>query len=102
MARAPDLAKIDPDRPAPGTPELHLSLEEGGSARLLTLDGDHVHVASSRPYPPGSTLVGTDEGTGAEYRLKVRGCRRAREGRFVVQGRLVNLAREQRATLLGS
>jgi hypothetical protein len=82
---------------------LELTLAGGGSARLAAFDGQHVVVLSTRAMPPGSTLQGTG-GDGSSYMIKVRGCARAAaaEGeRFRIEGRFVNLSKEQRARLLG-
>lgn len=82
--------------------ELTLNLEEGGQARVLTLQaGERVTVATPRPYPPGSSITGSDVEQGAEYRVKVRGCRRTGDSEFLVEGRLVNLSKSQREALQG-
>jgi hypothetical protein len=80
---------------------LELVLETGGEARVVTTDGDRVSLESSRPFPPGSTLLGQGRDGSGHYRVKVRGSRRASAGSaFVVEGRFVNLTRAQRASLL--
>lgn len=74
-------------------------LEGGGDARLLTISGERASVDSSRPFPIGSTLIGVEPEDGRRHELKVRGCRRDAAGRFVVQGRFVNLSRAERERL---
>jgi hypothetical protein len=74
-------------------------IEEGGDARLVRTDGDRALVDASRPFPVGSTLVGTETSSDASFRVKVRGCRRTDSGRFLVEGRFVNLSRDQRDRL---
>jgi hypothetical protein len=81
-------------------------LEKGGEARVVETDGDFITLEATRAFPPGAPLVARGEGEGelpgAQYRVKVRGSRRIAEGVFRVEGRLVNLSREQRERLLGS
>lgn len=76
------------------------SLEGGGDARLVRLDGERASVDSSRPHPIGSTLVGRQLPSGSRHEFKVRGCRRREDGRFLVEGRFVNLSRRAREQLL--
>ena len=75
-----------------------LAIAGGGGARLLALTGDRASVESDTSAPPGSTialLVGPDE---QRYALKVSGCRLSGE-RYRIDGRLVNVSRDQRARL---
>jgi len=75
-----------------------LAIAGGGSVRLLALEGDRASLESDTSAPPGSTialLAGPDE---QRYALKVAGCRRSGE-RYRIDGRLVNVSREQRARL---
>ena len=76
-------------------------LEGGGEARLAELSGDRACVDSSRPFPVGSTLAGVEVDGGRRHELKVRGCRKQPDGRFVVEGRFVNLSRRERERLQG-
>lgn len=83
---------------------LLLELEGGGTAEVTESDGAHVVVCSSRPSPPGSTLSGSAEGIGRPFRVKVRGCKKvaeAGERPFRIEGRFVDITREQRVALLG-
>lgn len=84
-------------------PILTLDLIDGGQAQILTVRGEQVTVAAPRPYPPGSSIIGSDTVQGAEYCVKVRGCHRdepqGQVPRFLVRGRLVNLSKSQRAAL---
>jgi hypothetical protein len=73
-----------------------------GRARLLETDGLHVAVQSTLPFAAGSTLVGTDPETQAEYRIKVRGGRRVAGAAFRIEGRFVSLTRDQREALLAA
>jgi hypothetical protein len=80
---------------------LLLSFEGGGTWEIVESDGTNAVARSSRPSPPGSTLTGTAPGASRPYRLKVRSCRRVDEGDrpFAIEGRLVDVTREQKALL---
>jgi hypothetical protein len=80
---------------------LALDFEGGGTGELVESDGSSAVVRSSRPSPPGSTLIGRAASASRPYRLKVRSCRRVEEGAlpFVIEGRLVDVTREQKASL---
>lgn len=78
-------------------------LSDGGVADVLETDGTFVAIRASTSSPPGATLLGTAEGGGAAYRIKVRGCRRTEDGpppMFRIEGRFVDLTQDQRAALL--
>ena len=80
-----------------------LSLAKGGSARVLTVDGEWVSLLSSVAAPPGTPLEGALEGT--TYRIKVRSCRRTEEDPelpFHIEGRFQNLSRAARERLAAS
>ncbi len=80
---------------------LSLSFEGGGTWQIVESDGTNAVARSSRASPPGSTLTGTAPAASRPYRLKVRSCRRVDEGDlpFVIEGRLVDITREQKALL---
>jgi hypothetical protein len=84
-------------------PAVELELDGGGQAEAMASDGDRVTLESTRPFPPGSTLLGLGRDGSGEYRIKVRGSRKSSSdaAAFVVEGRFVNLTRSQRALLLG-
>jgi len=83
------------------TMSLSLSFEGGGAWEILESDGTNAVVRSCRASPPGSTLTGSASGASRPYRLKVRSCRRVDESDlpFVIEGRLVDVTREQKALL---
>jgi hypothetical protein len=85
------------------TPEKLLDLERGGTATIVTLDGEHVTLLAPAAFPPGSTLVASYDGH--KVSIKVRGSRRVdadAEGRcFHVEGRFVSLSRALRFALTG-
>lgn len=81
-----------------------LEVAGGGSARLLSIDGENGTIEAERASPPGSTVELVV--AGAPLRLKVRQCRRVEgdaelegKSRFRVDGRWVNLSRAQREDL---
>ncbi|MEZ4221879.1 MAG: hypothetical protein R3B13_13180 [Polyangiaceae bacterium] len=81
---------------------LILALEPSGSAALETLDGERITLNASRAFPPGSTLRGVAEDEARPFEVKVRGCKRTdadAERPFRVEGRLINLSRQQRERL---
>ncbi len=80
-----------------------LDLPSGETAEIVETNGEHAVVRSSAPSPPGSTLRGTARDGSGEYRVKVRGCRRdavADSLPFRIEGRFVDLTKQQRARLL--
>ncbi|HEV8548088.1 MAG TPA: hypothetical protein VGQ57_03650 [Polyangiaceae bacterium] len=76
-------------------------LAGGGTALLLSLDGEFVTVLAPQASPPGSSLAIGFEGQ--TLTIKVRGSRRVEPddaGRtFRVEGRFVSLSRAQRLAL---
>jgi hypothetical protein len=78
-----------------------LLLDKGGSAVVVEFDGERVTLLSPSAAPPGSSLLGSYEGS--RLIVKVRGSRRVEpdsEGRtFRVEGRFVGLTRELREKL---
>ena len=73
-----------------------------GQARLVESDGHHAVVESTLPFAAGSTLVGIDPATSAEYRVKVRGGRRIDATWFRIEGRFVSLTKAERERLLAA
>ena len=74
--------------------------ETGGEASLLSLRGDAATLVSTVPSPPGSRLLGrADIVSKLTIRIKVHSCRRQGDGAFVIQARLIDLTREERAML---
>ena len=80
---------------------LKLRFEDNGAWEIVESDGTHAVAHSSRPFPPGSTLAGKADGVARPYRLKVRSCRRvdANPLPFLIEGRLVDVTRDQKALL---
>ncbi|MBM4364310.1 MAG: hypothetical protein FJ104_16645 [Deltaproteobacteria bacterium] len=85
-------------------PGLRFALEGGGAASLVELTGEHVALLADRAFPPGAPLVATHPDL-APLRVKVRGSRRTGsvpELPFRVEGRIVELRRDERARLLAA
>jgi len=78
-------------------------LEGGGTVTIVSGQSGGVELQSSRPFPPGSTLVFRDSNGGGSVRVKVRGSRlvgdTASARPFRVEGRFVDLTKEQRTLL---
>lgn len=75
--------------------------DKGGEATAVETDANHVTLDSTTAAPPGAPIAGkTPEGV--SYQVKVRGCRKisADPVLFRIDGRFVNLSRQQRAVLL--
>lgn len=72
--------------------------DKGGDASVGALDADRVTLVSSTPSAPGSRIDGA-LGSGSRLRVKVHGCRRRDDGRFVLEGRLLDASRALRAEL---
>lgn len=80
---------------------LSLTFDGGGAWEIVESDGANAVARSSKASPPGSTLTGAAANAGRPYRLKVRSCRRVDDSElpFVIEGRLVDVTREQKALL---
>lgn len=74
---------------------------KGGDGLLVESDGNFAKISSSIPSPPGSTLEGNVAGTNGAFAIKVKNCKKQLDGRFLIDGKWVNLTREQRARLVG-
>jgi len=73
-----------------------------GQAQVVESDGDWAVVEATQPFPIGATLRGVEAETGTEYRIKVRGGKKLRDGCYRVEGRFVGMTREERERLLAS
>ena len=69
---------------------------------MVESDGDWAVVEATRAFPIGATLRGVEAETGTEYRIKVRGGKKLRDGCFRVEGRFVGMTREERDRLLAA
>lgn len=79
-----------------------VTLAGGEVAEITTTDGTNVVLHSSVSSPPGSTLFLNIPRILSPHRVKVRGCRKVRdEGAllFRIEGRFVDLTREERAAI---
>jgi hypothetical protein len=81
---------------------VHVRWAAGGEARVLRVGADAIALDSSVPSPPGSRIEGTLEGTAgavARLRVKVHASKRQPDGRFVLEGRPLDLSRAAREQL---
>ncbi len=80
----------------------HVRWSAGGEARVLAIRADAISLDSTVPSPPGSRIEGmivVDESAPARLRIKVHASRRQPDGRFLLDGRPLDLSREVRALL---
>ena len=73
-----------------------------GQATVIESDGEWAVVEATQAFPIGATLRGVEAATGTEYRVKVRGGKKLRDGCFRVEGRFVGMTREERERLLAA
>jgi hypothetical protein len=73
---------------------------KGGEARVVIIGRDAITLDSSVPAPPGSRIDGTLAGdVPTPLRIKIHASRRQPDGRFLLEGRPLDLSREARARL---
>ena len=82
---------------------MRLVWDGGGTADLMSVDGDRVELVSSRAHAPGSrpkaSLEGDPTAQAATIWMKVHGSHRQPDGLYRVRGRLLNATKELRAAL---
>lgn len=79
----------------------YFSLLKEGQAELKEATPEAGKVYSTRAFPPGSSLEASNPELSQIFSLKVKNCKKQPDGRFLIEGKWVNLTREQRAWLLG-
>jgi hypothetical protein len=73
---------------------------KGGEGRIVSIAADSVVLRSTVPAPPGSRIDGlTVTPSKVLLRVKIHACRRQPEGDFLLEGRPLDLKREQRERL---
>ncbi len=80
----------------------HVRWAAGGEARILAIRADAISLDSTVPSPPGSRIEGEVLGVGpraTRLRVKIHASRRQPDGRFVLEGRPLDLSREAREVL---
>lgn len=80
--------------------------EREGEAIVRELEGEAICIDSSIPSPPGSRIVAVLESEvdalrGTSLRIKIHGCKKMESGRFLLRGRVLDLARTVREALDG-
>jgi hypothetical protein len=81
---------------------VHVRWAAGGEARILTIRADAISLDSTVPSPPGSRIEGAivgGEGAPARLRMKVHASKRQADGRFLLEGRPLDLSRETRVLI---
>lgn len=81
---------------------VHVRWAAGGEARVLRIGADTIALDSSVPSPPGSRIEGTLEGetlAAARLRVKVHASKLQPDGRFLLEGRPLDLSRSTREQL---
>jgi hypothetical protein len=69
----------------------------GGTAEILSMGADKITLRSTSPSPPGSRLEGAVTSARVfTLRVKIHGCRREPDGAFMLEGRPIDLTREDR------
>jgi len=82
---------------------LQLVWDGGGEATVVRTDGNLVELSSSRSSPPGSPLVASVQlQSASKVRVKVHGCTKQLDGRYLIRGRWVDLTRPMREELVVS
>lgn len=76
---------------------MDVTLQKGGTAKVLSLAADRITLLSTLPSAPGSRLDGALASGGA-LRIKVASCRKHAEG-FTIEGRLIDTTRAVRAEI---
>ncbi|CAN5690324.1 hypothetical protein BH09MYX1_BH09MYX1_39070 [soil metagenome] len=76
----------------------HLVWDKGGDATLEALAGEIATIRSSIPSPPGSRLDGKLV-DGTSIRVKIHASKKQDDGRFVLQGRMIDLTKQLRERL---
>lgn len=81
-----------------------VSVDGHGEADIVSTDGTRVVLVCSSSAPPGASLTCTLGGA-PPFRIKVSSCRRSSGSaakEFRIEGRFVDLTREQRAKIAGA
>jgi hypothetical protein len=83
----------------------------GGTGEIVLIDAERIQLRSTRPSPPGSRIEGAivlrSTGDAAKeravsLRVKIHGCRKQQDATFLLDGRPLDLAREDREALLST
>ena len=83
--------------------ELVLRWEGGGEATLVTTDGVHAELRSTRSAAPGTPMrASVALASVSSIRFKVQGCRREEGDAFFMRGRWLDLTKRAREELLAS
>jgi hypothetical protein len=64
---------------------------KGGEAQILSIAVDKISLSSTQPAPPGARVEG--EVSSVRLRIKVHACKKQPDGRFLIEGRPLDLSR---------
>jgi hypothetical protein len=76
-----------------------VSISDHGDGRIVSVEGARVVLESETAAPPGASLSCNVEGMPLPFKVKVSRCKRSAPGAFRIEGRFVDLTREQRLAL---
>lgn len=78
---------------------------KGGSATIVSVTETTCTLVSTHPSPPGSRIDATfPSAAGVSFRVKIHGSKKRDDGRFVLEGRPIDMTRDVRtlaAALVG-
>ena len=73
---------------------------KGGEASVVSLAEDAIVLRSTVPSPPGSridgTIAGADGAPNVSVRVKIHSSKKQDDGRFVLEGRVLDMTRAVR------
>jgi hypothetical protein len=76
-----------------------VSISGHGTGRIVSVEGARVVLETEAAAPPGASLSCDVEGMPLPFKVKVSGCKRTAPGTFRIEGRFVDLTREQRLAI---
>lgn len=75
---------------------------KGGSATIVSVTETTCTLVSTHPSPPGSRIDATfPSASGVSFRVKIHGSKKRDDGRFVLDGRPIDMTRDVRALAAG-
>ncbi|MBL9109023.1 MAG: hypothetical protein JNM74_07125 [Myxococcales bacterium] len=84
------------DSPAPHLVWTSPSMK-GGSATIVSVTETTCTLVSTHPSPPGSRIDATfPSASGVSFRVKIHGSKKRDDGRFVLEGRPIDMTRDVR------
>lgn len=78
---------------------VRVSISDHGDGRIVSIEGARVILETETAAPPGASLSCNVQGMPLPFKVKVSACKRSAPKAFRIEGRFVDLTREQRSTL---